>query len=59
MTVAQAIGGKLVNVGGFGFLVAVTTDPMKAVVLAGEPEDVGLVLGRANRGEDEQEKNGE
>lgn len=35
---------QLIDVGGLGVLATVTTDPLDAVVLAGDPEDVGFVF---------------
>ena len=56
--VADALGGQLVEVGRVNPLPAEAPEVQVAVV-GDQPEDVGLVLGRANRGEDEQENNGE
>ena len=51
--VADALGGQLIEVGRVNPLPAEAPEVQVAVV-GDQPEDVGLVLGRANRGEDEQ-----
>ena len=51
--VADALGGQLIEVGRVNPLPAEAPEVQVAVV-GDQPEDVGLVLGRANQGEDEQ-----
>ena len=42
--VTETFLGQLVDVGSLGVLASVTTDPLDAVVLAGDPKDVGFVF---------------
>ena len=41
------LGGELIEGGSFGVLTAVAADPGDAVVFTGQPEDIGLVRGKA------------
>ena len=42
--VTETFLGQLVDVGSLGVLASVTTDPLDAVVLAGNPKDVGFMF---------------
>ena len=42
--VTETFLGQLIDVWGLGVLGSVTTDPLDAVVLAGDPKDVGFVF---------------
>ena len=52
--VTESIAGKLIDMGGVGVLGSVTTDPFDAVVLAGDPEDVGFFVFSGKRNEPSQ-----
>ena len=49
--VTESIAGKLIDMGGLGVLGSVTADPLDAVVLAGDPKDVGFLFFSGKRKE--------
>ena len=49
--VTETFLGQLVDVGSLGVLAPVTTDPLDAVVLAGDPKDVGFLFFSGKRKE--------
>ena len=52
--VSEALLGELVDIWRFGVLRSVATDPGDAVVLAGDPEQIGAVLRLCRKEEEEQ-----
>ena len=49
--VTETFLGQLIDMGGLGVLAPVTTDPLDAVVLAGDPKDVGFLFFSGKRKE--------
>jgi hypothetical protein len=56
MEIAKSLGSQSIDGGGFGIRATVTTHPRDAVVLTGDPEDVGFLGGRNNREDIEQKE---
>ena len=54
--VSESFLGQLVDMGSLGVLGSVTTDPFDAVVLAGDPKDVGFFIFSGDRKQNGQEK---
>ena len=54
--VTETFLGQLIDVWGLGVLGSVTTDPLDAVVLAGDPKNVGFLFFSGKRKKTDQDK---